>query len=563
MAFRPVGFALGMVLFVAAISGCEPSGPNIPRPDAGGIVCEIGPDRDGDGIADAVESDFDLDGDSIPNWDDDDSDGDGVSDAVEGERTDPFAPCGPPDSDGDNIPDFRDIDSDGDGLLDGEEEAAGSDRRDRDTDDDGVPDLVEVKGSFTDPTDPTSGVDLTRNFFLVLPFEDVPQERPLRFSTNIKKGDVFFLVDTTGSMRAERTNLIEGLVDVIVPGLQAAIADLAIGVGGVEDFPVDPYGQVRDRPFFLLREMAVADEDIGRWSLDASATGCPLDPDNNVGSISGAPNGRPDILEAVEGLPCHSGVDLPESYVPALWAVATGNGLTWPGGALSPRNCPLSGHTGYPCFRPGALPILLLIADSTFHNGPDGTEVYPFPAPSYAETVGALNGIGARVVGIHSGMDPAEYRRIARDTGSVTADGSPLLFELDGTGRGLDSTIVEAVSELVGSVPQDISTRIENVPGNPDDFDATRFIKRISAVEGYLNGQPMQGYESKTETTFRLAIPGTIVEFEVEFLNDVRPVDEVEVHRANIIVVGNGVADLDERRVFILIPTDVGGPILI
>ncbi len=187
-------------------------------------------------------------------------------------------------------------------------------------------------------------------------------------------------------------------------------------------------------------------------------------------------------------------------------------------------------------------------------------------APTYAETVSALTGIGARVVGIFSGTGGliSDYQTVATDTGSVRADGSPLVFTISGDGTGLDSTVVDAIAELVGGTPQDVSTRTENVPGNPDDFDATMFIKSITPLEGYQDGVAGAGYTSKDETTFYGVIPGTDVDFDILFWNDVRmPASVSEVFVAKIIVVGNGVADLDSRNVYILVPREGSGPILI
>ena len=58
-------------------------------------------------------------------------------------------------------------------------------------------------------------------------------------------------------------------------------------------------------------------------------------------------------------------------------------GLTWPGGSVPPRTCPAipdepAPRRGYPCFRPGALPIVLIFGDNVFHNGPGGSQPYSF-----------------------------------------------------------------------------------------------------------------------------------------------------------------------------------------
>ena len=567
--------SLLLLWLVVGLAGCSVEGRLYtrarmdagPRPDGSSVEgCEP-TDTDGDGIADDLEGEGDLDGDGTPNYLDDDSDGDGASDAEEWLPS--TNPCAPTDSDGDGMADAFDRDSDNDGLDDAAERTAGTDPRNADSDGDGYTDLAE-DAAGTDPTDGSSRIPDT-DFFVVLPYEGDHQMRPLRFGTNIEVADVFFLVDMTGSMQGERTNLINGLVDVIIPGIEDAIPNVQFGAAGFDDYPVSPFGSTMDRPFYLLRGIAPQEEDLGQWSIAAGPTTCPRDPaTSDIGSIGGAPNGRADILEAVEGLPCHSGSDGPESYVPAMYATATGDGLMWPGGSVPARSCPtipdeLGARRGYPCFRPGALPIILIFGDAPFHNGPMAANPYSFTAPEYAGTVAALNGIGARVIGIFSGgvitgipgYGPDHYEQVARETGAVRGDGSPLVFPINGDGTGLDRTVVDAVAELVGGTPQDVSTRTENVPGNPDEFDATLFIKSIVPLEGYGEAGPGTGYDSKDLTTFYGVIPGTLVEFSVDFHNDVRPPAAVaQIFQARIIVVGNGVADLDARNVYIVVPPD-------
>lgn len=574
---RPYRFSLGVGLTLAVfalVAGCGEArvgGPHGAR-DAGvrpdgmvvGPTCTPG-DSDGNGIADSLE------GSGVGNPDDD---GDGIPDSMEAGTG---GECSPRDSDGDGTPDFQDTDSDNDGVLDADELAAGTDPTNPDTDGDGFTDLVE-QAAGTSPTDPTDRVADT-DYFVVLPYNGDRAVRPLRFGTNITKADVFFLVDMTGSMGGERTNLIRGLVDTIIPGIAAAIPNVEFGAGGFDDFPYASYGSAPDLPFYLLRAIGPATEDLGAWSISAGPTTCPRNAaTSDIGTISGAANGRWDILDAVEGLPCHGGSDGPESYVPALHATATGMGLTWPSGSIPDAPAcvsipdELGMRRGYPCFRPGALPIVILFGDYNFHNGPGGAEAYSFPAPTYADTVTALNGIGARVIGVFSSgaSSPlrSNYASIATDTGAVTVGGMPLVFDINSDGSGLSSAVVDGVSLLVGGTPQDVSTRTENVAGNPDDFNATLFIKSIVPVEGYgpageVGAIPGVTYASKDETTFYQVIPGTQVEFTIDFWNDVRPTPvRTEIHQARIIVVGNGVADLDFRNVYIVVPPE-GGPILI
>jgi hypothetical protein len=614
------GFLFQSALLLGCTTGGSSGTPGLPPGSHVVPMCDS-VDSDGDGIADRIEGTVDSDGDGTNDALDADSDGDGLADRDEAGA----GVCVYYDSDSDGVPNFRDTDSDNDGLTDAEEVATRTDPTNTDTDGDGVTDLGEVRGTHTDPLDPASTID-EDHFFVVLPYMGPHESRTLRFGTSIGIADVYFLVDMTGSMGGARTNLINGLVDTIIPGIESDVPDVWFGAGGFDDYPLEPYGgsggvvdgvsctgtcsvcigdvctrctdgvcercvrdvcvpydpdappspvDSTDRPFYLLRAMAPPMEDFGRWSIEAAAEVCPAQPaTNDIGAIVGAPNGRPDILDAVEGLPCHGGGDGPESYVPALFASASGSGLTWTGGSVPPASCPSvpddpGPRVGYPCFRSGALPIVLLVGDNFFHNGPGGSNPYRFDAPEYDETLAELRGIGARVIGIFAG-DPeygderGDFERIATDTGAVRADGTPLVFDISWEGTGLDRAVVDGVRSLVGGTPQDVTTRTENVAGNPDEFDATRFIASITPHEGYGPGGAGTGYTSKDATTFYGVIPGIQVDFAIDFVNDVRPPSTTaQIFRARILVVGNGVATLERRDVFIVVPPDGSGEILI
>ena len=74
---------------------------------------------------------------------------------------------------------------------------------------------------------------------------------------------------------------------------------------------------------------------------------------------------------------------------------------------------------------------------------------------------------------------------------------------------------------------------------------------------------PGTGYTSKDATTFYGVTPGTQVEFDVDFYNDiVPPPPTAQVYRARIVVLGNGVARLSERMVYVVVPPE-GGTVLI
>ena len=85
-----------------------------------------------------------------------------------------------------------------------------------------------------------------QDFFFVLPYEDPagPAMKPLDFGTKVPSLDVFFLMDTTGSMFGEITNLKNALTGTIIPGVQAAVPNSQFGAGAFEDFPISPFGNL-------------------------------------------------------------------------------------------------------------------------------------------------------------------------------------------------------------------------------------------------------------------------------------------------------------------------------
>jgi hypothetical protein len=523
------------------------------------IPCDKMKDTDKDGVPDEIETVYDLDGDGDPNYLDEDSDGDGFPDAEEVGDSDPCTP--PRDTDKDENPDYFDIDSDNDGLQDGEErDKYKTDPYNPDSDGDNFPDLAEIAAQ-TDPLDSNSTIPDT-DFFVVLPYMAKDHEiRELKFSTDIKIADVLLLVDTTGSMNRVIKDIQESLRDIIVPGLKEQISDIQIGVAEFEDFPVDPDGSgpimaygyegviegydCKDRPFTLHQRIT---EDIDL------------------------------VQEAVDKLnqPLGCGGDGPESHVEALYQVATGEGFSnW----VEPSKCPDlpdSPYVGYPCFRNGALPIIILISDAAMHHGPADLEekfyqVYNrnrvdyyyrniTPSPhTWDQMIEALKQIKARVIGLSIQGTPTSrplnlefMKRIAQATGTVDKDGKILAYESSAT---IGSEIVNHVATLAKRVPHDVDTITEDLPDRPPslEIDGTGFIKRITPKSA--SPPAPKGFSHFDEATFYKVIPGTTVTFEIDFYNDfIKGKKMTMVYRALIVVRGNKVTRLDERKVYIIVP---------
>jgi hypothetical protein len=431
-------------------------------------------------------------------------------------------------------------DNDGDGLSNGFEQDLGTDPNDEDTDNDGVSDFVEwVAG--TDPLDPSSNPAAQGDFFFLIPYMGAPDplQDTLVFETKIQVADVFLLMDTTGSMGGEITNLKNSLASVIIPGIQAIIPQAWFGVGFHDDYPIGNYGSIGDSMFGLLQQM----------TSDSALA-----------------------LAGVNLLTTHSGNDGPESQVPALWSIATGLGQ---GVYLPDQDGCGAGFSGYPCFRSGAIPIIILMTDAPFHNGPSnyqpyGTDVTPEP-PSYNDAVAALDTIHAKVLPIYSGDIPGDVGNthmddIALDTGAQIDD-VPLTFVINSDGSGLGTSAVEAVQQLATGVPMEISAAPRD--DTTDAVDATAFIDRIVPNEAGGVEDPenpgvfcvgglatVNNDADPYADLFADVAPDTSVCFDVVAATNeiVEPTTEYQLFTAYIDVIGDSVTTLDTREVLFLVP---------
>ncbi len=498
-------------------------------------------DTDGDTISDVDEGAdeaVDTDGDGDPDFEDLDSDADGIPDVAEAGDDDLATP--PRDTDDDGIPDFRDRDSDNDGLSDRWENDHGLDPYDEDSDDDGAPDLIEV-GAGTDPLDPDSNPASEGNFFFVVPYRDDPDPSSdtLVFGTDIQKADVFFLMDTTGSMTGAIDNLRSSLSTTIIPAISTVIPDVWFGVGRFDDYPIAPYGMSGVDIVFGLTQ---------RMTSDVSAA-----------------------QAGVNALDLHSGYDGPESHVPALYAAATGSGF---GTYLAPQGFCSTGEIGYPCFRQDAIPIVIMFTDAPMHNGPGNvnpyTSVTPAP-PTFGDAVAALDAIHAKVISIinDGGYGDAVPHATAMTTatGAVDSTGSPLIYVIPHDGTGLGTEVVNAVETLVEQVPIDISAQARD--HTADTVDATQFIDRVVAntVGGVADPRdptkvcpgslPVEDTDGDTEPDLFVDIlPGTNVCFDIHAARNetVEATADPQVFIAFIDVVADDVTVLDTRAVFFLVP---------
>ncbi len=460
-----------------------------------------------------------------------------------------------------------DLDSDRDGMTDYEEcTRTFTDPTNIDTDGDGFTDLAEIAAG-TDPNDLSDRIP-AEDFFVVLPYVDGHVLRELSFGTDLRVADIYFLIDTTGSMEPAIQNVQDSL-SRIAAAVATSIPDVQMGVGHFEDFP---FGTPPPPPFgpypFYGSDGDDAYENFQDITADVSLV------ETALGRLT-----RPDGMGGVTSI--GDGGDGNEAPVEALYQTATGAGGDWSFRSgletysIPRRDCPSipdeeGVRRGYPCFRPFSLPIIVLVHDTEFHNGGDTGTRWPYtlvtPDPqNLPGAADAMNAIGARYIGIpirsDSGMAfPSDDNSVAIMTGSVDASGAPLVFPA--FAGAVSDEIIGAIDTLARVTPMDVRAEARDHTPNPGDVDATGFIKAITPLRGVGAGGGM-GYTSMDETTFYGVTPGTTVIFTVDFYNDIVPTPSVaQIYQARILVIGNRSTLLDERRVFIIVPPD-GGTVLI
>jgi hypothetical protein len=506
-------------------------------------------DSDNDWISDAHEALADTDEDTVPDRLDADSDNDTVLDSDEAGDT--SLDTEPQNCDGDLLPNYRDTDSDNDGIRDGDEVVAfHTDPCVADTDGDTVTDLIET----TYGSDPLVGTDSPRtrgDFVFVEPYLEDPEpwQDTLVFSTALQKADVYFLVDTTGSMGGEIANLRTSIHGTLIPGIRAAIPETWLGVGKFDDVPIAPFG---------------GSGDYGYQNMQ-----------NITDSIPAAQAGA-------DALWSGWGYDDIESDIVALYAVASGDHTrTLP--AIPAPSC-AAGRFGYPCFRSDAVAIIILFTDSPMHNGPGGNNYSGGAsfAPSYAETIAALNAHSIHVIGVNSGndyVDPAGTRRdlnaVARDTGAVDAGGGVLVYDIPGDGSGLGDQVINAVRTVATNIPIRVDAQFVDDPGDAVDtqfafldyieantsgvsiFDPATGTTRVCTAglaTGDSNGDGHPDY-------FPSLLPGTSVCWDIHVKRNetVEPAPDPQIFRATINVIGDLFTPLDSRDIYFLVPPVIEG----
>jgi hypothetical protein len=394
-----------------------------------------------------------------------------------------------------------------------------------------------------------------RDFFFVVPYEEDPSPKndTLTFSTSIKQVDVVFAMDTTGSMGGSINNLKSALSGTLFTQLQAAIPNVALGVVDYKDYPVSPYGSPGDFPVKVRQTVTT--------NLTAAQA-------------------------AVGQYAASGGNDGPESQIPAMQHVLTGEALTWPGGSV-PAHVPAApGHWGGVDFRPGSVPVVVNITDVNWHG--EGNTPYNFQAahntPTMASLKSAFLAKNAFFVNVtsateaqanelsdatNSNVPPAAFGG-ACNTGvngaarAATGPGGRCRPHLPPShGNGVSTGIVKAIEAISQGAAYDVKADPANDPKNKNGVDATAFIKALRAME---EGDPASGCPAHAakdsdgdgiKDTFVAVKVGTPVCFEVIPAKNetVPPEGDPQFYNAFVNVVGlPGNIQLDRRAVLFLVP---------
>lgn len=339
--------------------------------------------------------------------------------------------------------------------------AAGARAAPLDSDGDGAIDLVE-DALGTNPQDPADNPEANGDVAFAVPQEASPSpaDATVEAVGRLSSLDLYVIVDRSGSMSAEladlRANLAPALDGLACPPIGSGdpltcIPDLWAGAGavGYSESGADTFRNVVDLG---------PDPDFSALPTDEPA-GCCSEPLTFS------------VWSAITGLGSEQ---------------ATGCGLDGVPVRTSCSSSPAASQGfetfGYPCFREGAIPVIVLATDEP-PLGPGDTN----KCPSWNDLV--LPGLldrSARLVGVPgSGAAAAtldDLGAMATDTGAVDATNGNAPIVVDGSNANATTAITSAVETLIAGAPLDLSARIIDDPGDAIDAPGA-FVDHLETAQ--------------------------------------------------------------------------------
>lgn len=253
-----------------------------------------------------------------------------------------------------------------------------------DSDGDGVPDDADdcpgMPDWITCDNDPSNDGLYATAFYDPSGASEATRTSIATTTTDIPKLDVYILVDATPTLSEEIVVLQSEILNII-DDVRLNFPDAQFGLGLYREYPLVPLAAPYSQsPYHHI--------------LD-------LTDDENL------------VQKAVSTLNTLANTSVASAATQALYSVASGLGL----GDMVPNRgtCPDAPNAdiGYPCFRPGALHVVMNITDAEVHNGPNSSgSQYGDPPFSPAVGLGVMD------------LPPVEM--------------FPALFDADNAGTALD-----------------------------------------------------------------------------------------------------------------------------
>lgn len=426
-----------------------------------------------------------------------------------------------------------DGDGDDDGISDASERAVGTNPCARDSDGDGATDLVENLAG----TNPLVRGSVPPGIFVDLPYNPGgtgAENREITVNATRRALDVFFVVDTTGSMQPTITALQSnaGMITSTITSTAGAGADLRFSVADFRDFGTEAMAQSSD---YAMRVQSPLNADAGAFE------------------------------RGLARLTLGNGGDAAEALVPAMHALVDGSGFpAYLGTATRAATTADCGGDvrgiGWGCYFGDRLPVFVVYSDAAWHNPPGQSgNFYRTSAPNapvYGDLVRAMRRRNARYLGVDVGSISAHLTpsiSLARDTDSFESTGAPTAYAGNVTG-----TLARVAANLAGLTAPgrpDYLARGAADPtatGLPTGRSSGDFIRTVNAVRG--TPDMPAGFSRREAGTFYGAAQGATLTYNAVLLNDFVPQGASDQAFPAAVVITAGGYPIDRRMVWVVVP---------
>ncbi|MGB3050481.1 MAG: hypothetical protein WBB42_05750 [Polyangiales bacterium] len=324
-----------------------------------------------------------------------------------------------------------------------------------DDDGDGVPnDADDCPGTpdwISCDDDPSNDGLYQTVFFDSTGADEVVRSSTVDVVADIPEVDIYFLIDAT-PMLVEEITVLQAEILNIISDVRLSFPNAQFGLGLYREYPLAPLAAAHSQaPYHHILDFT--DDDV----LVQTAVST-LNTVQNATSASAATQ--------------------------ALYSVASGLGL----GDMVPNRgaCPNApdADIGYPCFRDGALHVVMNITDAEVHNGPNPTGV-EYGDPPFAPGVG-LGGTTLPPVEMFPELFAADTAALALDLGDLS-------------GRSL--TLMGMSTLLTNQVNTAVSLGCDTMSGMPPGADmdgkdvvlALRFDSLVLDADVFANNTHWPG----------------------------------------------------------------------